>query len=198
MQEYQVKWIPNKNMLTKDRDPYKIEILLIKHRDVILKMRSNYDSIGRYMIVPLYEKPQSRGQIPMINKQGFLITGVQLIIQYKYGKKKSVICYQNFRNSINTDLYDVEGVFFNFNNKFTRSRTRVIEQHHFNGIYAETEFKHQRGLDLLSDHINSQLFNNNESNHILSIVNNQALNSFPLDFLGLMDLPQINKNWFLI
>lgn len=38
MNEYQVRWIPNKDKRTRLENPFIIEILIIKVRDVILKM----------------------------------------------------------------------------------------------------------------------------------------------------------------
>ena len=79
------------------------------------------------------------------------------------------------------------------------------------GIVVETEFRHQRlkelredeevephkrKEDLRSDYVNSGIFNDLESYRILEEVNNNALNSMPLDIMGLMDVPEINDEWF--
>lgn len=56
MNEYQVKWTPNTDRYTMASNPYNVQILLIKVRDIILKVQDDSTSIKRYMIYPLYEK----------------------------------------------------------------------------------------------------------------------------------------------
>lgn len=74
----------------------------------------------------------------------------------------------------------------------------IIDQHYLEGVFAETEFRHQRPgkSEKRSDYVNSTIFNDLESFRILEEVNTQALNSFPIDILGLMDLPEINHDWY--
>ena len=59
-------------------------------------------------------------------------------------------------------------------------------------MYAETQFKHQINDDTTSDFVNSKIFRNSQSHSILREANINALNSIPRDFIGLMDVPQIN------
>ena len=55
MNEYQVKWVPNKNKLTKDQSPFDIKITMIKVRDIIFKRKKDNQIIDKYMMVPLFE-----------------------------------------------------------------------------------------------------------------------------------------------
>lgn len=51
---------------------------------------------------------------------------------------------------------------------------------------------------MTSDYLNSGIFNEWESYEILREANFSCLNSLPLDFLALMDHPDINHFWFQI
>ena len=69
------------------------------------------------------------------------------------------------------------------------TRTKVIDQHKLSGVYVETQFKNQRDADLMSDYVNIGIFNDWESFEILREANFIGLNSIPIDFISLMDLP---------
>lgn len=103
----------------------------------------------------------------------------------------------NFRNLINDEIYDVSNQYdeFNFNNKFTLCKAKIIDQHDIQGVYVETQFKHLIKNDLTSDYVNSRIFDNSQSYRLLRETNINALNSFPNDFLGLMEVPEINNEW---
>lgn len=48
----------------------------------------------------------------------------------------------------------------------------------------------------MSDHVNSDMFNEWESFEILREANTSCLNSMPLDIVALMDVPEINHDWY--
>lgn len=64
MHEYQVRWFPNYDDDGKPdiKDPYKIEIIYIKLREIILKKTKRFASIQKYSMVPLYEKLQRKSE----------------------------------------------------------------------------------------------------------------------------------------
>ena len=55
MNEFQVKWIPNKDALTRDEDPFKVVITLMKVRDVVFKKKKDDYLISKFLMVPLFE-----------------------------------------------------------------------------------------------------------------------------------------------
>lgn len=59
------------------------------------------------------------------------------------------------------------------------------------GIFVETQFKHTVANDFQSDFVNSDIFSDWESYQILNEANHNLLNSLPIDFIGIMDVPQI-------
>ena len=57
---------------------------------------------------------------------------------------KSTFYYLEFRNLLDENLYEItdQDLEINLEGRFTVSRTKMIHQHHLEGIFAETEFKH--------------------------------------------------------
>lgn len=97
------------------------------------------------------------------------------------------------------DQYDSETKKFNevnFHKRMFLSTTKIINQQFISGVYAETQFKHIIDDDLTSDTINSKIFKNSQSFSLLREANMNVLNSIPLDFIGLMDMPLINHEWY--
>lgn len=76
------------------------------------------------------------------------------------------------------------------------SRTKLIKQHLLSGAYVETQFKHRQKGILTSDYINSSLFDDQQSYEILKEANMNAFNSLPIDYVALMDVPEIIDKWF--
>ena len=186
-------------------------------RELIFKKIKRFQSIQKYSLVPLYEKLQLKspdeqqrvGNDP--KKLAYKITGVQLLITKKNIGGLTANCYYDFRSLMDANKYEMQEQTVNYKNRLTVSRTKIIDQHHMEGIVVETEFRHQRlkelkegeevephkrKEDLRSDYVNSGIFNDLESYRILEEVNNNALNSMPLDIMGLMDVPEINDEWF--
>ena len=72
----------------------------------------------------------------------------------------SQFCYHNFRSLINDSIYDVpdQKSELNYNNQLIVSRSKLIDDHQMEGIYVESEFRHQCEGDLRSDYVHSGIF----------------------------------------
>lgn len=129
----------------------------------------------------------------------YQITGIQLILDFKQNAKvESEYTCLNFRSLLNSEIYNdltdqIEE--YNYNNKLTLVKAKQIDQHDVQGVFVESQFKHQIRGDLTSDYVNSRIFDNNQSYQLLRETNVNALNSFPNDFVGLMDVREINNEW---
>lgn len=80
MNEFQVKWIPNKDLLTKESDPFKISISLMKVRDVVFKKKKDEHIINKFYQMPLFEQKQilqdERSSFKGADRKTYEINGV--------------------------------------------------------------------------------------------------------------------------
>lgn len=173
--------------------------MLFKVREIIIKKKNENTKINGFALVPLYERLKTKDcEESNLEKIPYQITGVQLILKSRDVEKSYRTAFINFRSLLDENRFQVKPHRddINYVNRLTFSKTKMIEQHNIQGVYVETQFKNVIADDLNSDFICTGIYNDDEIYSTLRETNMVAMNSCPIDFLGLMELPEINDDWF--